>query len=152
MQTNLLALNAAVEAARAGDTGRGFAVVAEEVRNLAVRAGVAARQSAEHLGENLRRSDEAADLAAKADVSLTRIDTSVAGMTERVEGIARSANEQAAAANQLTQSVGSLGAAVRDAEQAAAGEAQAAHHLEDETVALRQLAGQLLGLVTGRAA
>lgn len=152
MQTNLLALNAAVEAARAGESGRGFAVVAEEVRNLAVRAGVAARQSSEHLGENLRRSMEAAELAAKADVSLTRIDTSVAGMTERVEGIARSAVEQAAAANQLTESVGSLDLAVRDAEQAAASEAQAAQHLEDETAALRGLAGQLVGLVTGRAA
>ncbi|MBU0091974.1 Tar ligand binding domain-containing protein, partial [Escherichia coli] len=42
-QTNILALNAAVEAARAGTQGRGFAVVATEVRTLAQKSAVAAK-------------------------------------------------------------------------------------------------------------
>jgi len=42
-QTKLLSFNASVEAARAGEQGKGFAVVAEEVGNLAILSGNAAR-------------------------------------------------------------------------------------------------------------
>jgi methyl-accepting chemotaxis protein len=149
MQTNLLALNAAVEAARAGDAGKGFAVVAEEVRNLAMRAGTAARESSARLGENAERSVAAARLAEKADQSLTALDHSVASMSARVAGLASSSSEQGRGVRQLAQAVRALGASVEQAAGTAAEGAQAAQHLEERTQTLRVLAADLGGLVDG---
>jgi methyl-accepting chemotaxis protein len=63
-ETHLLALNAAIEAAGAGEHGRRFAVVAAEVKNLANRALVAAREVRGVIAE-MRQATNGAVLAAE---------------------------------------------------------------------------------------
>ena len=71
-QTNLLALNAAVEAARAGDAGKGFTVVASEVRSLAQRTSVAAKDIKGLIGESGRQVKEGVKLVGNAGPRLAR--------------------------------------------------------------------------------
>lgn len=85
-QTNLLALNAAVEAARAGDAGRGFAVVAEEVRNLAQRSQLAAKET----GDKIRLSKSLADQG-------VRVADEVADLTKQLKAAGQIATEMGTA-------------------------------------------------------
>ena len=72
-QTIILALNAAVEAARAGEQGRGFAVVASQVRSLARRSAVAAKEIKGLIGASVEKVEGGARLVADAGRTMTEI-------------------------------------------------------------------------------
>lgn len=107
-QTNILALNAAVEAARAGEAGMGFAVVADEVRNLAQRSAQAARDTAGLIEESILRSQEGngkVDEVARSIGSITDAITRVKGMVDEVREASR---QQTQGIDQVTQAIGQM--------------------------------------------
>lgn len=116
-QTNLLALNASIEAARAGEHGRGFAVVASEVRKLAentVESLKEVNKNVNNLETFSQEMSESINLttniiqqgvhkASEAVPILEEIVTDVERISAATTSTAASAQEQAAAVDDVAQ-------------------------------------------------
>ncbi len=136
-QTNLLALNAAVEAARAGDAGRGFAVVAAEVRKLAQRASVAAKDIKTLIMDSTDQVKSGVTLVNRTGESLSEILESVKSVTDIISEIASASAEQSTGIEQINDTVNNM-ENVTVQNSALVGEnADAAKTLSDQAVVLR---------------
>ena len=137
-QTNILALNAAVEAARAGEQGRGFAVVASEVRNLAQRAGNAAKEIKQLIDNSVAQVEEGSRLVDQAGATMTEVVQSVQQVTDIIGEISAASGEQSSGLQQINQAVVQMDNATQQnaalVEQAAA----AAGALQEQAASLSQ--------------
>jgi methyl-accepting chemotaxis protein len=104
-QTNLLALNAAVEAARAGEAGAGFAVVAEEVRNLALRAAEAAKNTSNLMTDIVGKIRAGEKLVQATNEDFVQMRTSSSAVVELMGGIAAASGEQSEGIEQINTAI-----------------------------------------------
>ncbi|WP_414442404.1 methyl-accepting chemotaxis protein [Burkholderia sp. 22PA0106] len=107
-QTNILALNAAVEAARAGEQGRGFAVVAGEVRTLAQRSAVAAKEIKELIETSEAHVTAGSQLVAGAGATMDEIVRSVQRVSDIMGEIASASAEQSTGIEQVNVAVAQM--------------------------------------------
>lgn len=135
-QTNILALNAAVEAARAGEQGRGFAVVAGEVRNLAQRSSLAAKEIETLIRESLERVNGGTELVNRAGDTMQDIVRSVSQVRDIMGEIAAASDEQNRGITQIAQAMTEMDTTTQ----------QNAALVEESSAAASSLEEQALGL------
>jgi hemerythrin-like metal-binding protein len=146
-QTNILALNAAVEAARAGEAGMGFAVVANEVRNLAQRSAAAARETAAKIEGAISKTAQGVDISGKVAATLNEIVTKARQVDELASEVAGASREQTQGITQINAAVAQMDKVTQSNAASAEQSAAAAEQLHAQSQTMKESVRELLELV-----
>ena len=135
-QANILALNAAVEAARAGEQGRGFAMVAAEVRALAQRSAVAAKEIRELIAQSVDQIADGTRQMNSAGSTIEEVVASVKKAGELIKLISNATQEQSTGIAQVNEAVTQLDSVTQQNAALVGQSAAASNELSNSAVTL----------------
>ncbi len=138
-QTNLLALNASIEAARAGAAGKGFAIVADEVRILASKSTVAAKDSNLLIQQSVTAVNEGVKIADDTSAAMNELGNYASEVKRIIDVIAVSSGEQAKMIGQISNEIKGIGEIANESSQNAEESAFTAKELSAQAELLDNL-------------
>ncbi len=150
-QTNLLALNAAVEAARAGEAGAGFAVVAEEVRNLAMRAAEAAKNTASLIEASNKQIVESTDIYGHVAEVVEQNNEISRKVARLLNDVAAASQEQSSGIEQINTALTQMDKVTQQNAASAEESASAAQQMSAQAEQMKGNVNELVTLIRGAA-